>query len=160
MLIALDAMGFHAALDDGTLDDLSRERLRDNLMGLALVSAGQPFIQGDLMVAQEADPEQPAGAMLGIALTPAPHTLLANGWLHLQAVQGMVLGEAHISFDGGAAALINHAVHPLPPGTLPDPTLAGTVGYLHRGRSPPLRAALNGYQPLLTLSGSRPTARR
>ncbi len=128
MLIALDGMGFHAALEDG-LSAESRERLRENWLGLALVSAEQPFVQDDIAVCAVTD-GLPDGAALGISLAPAAHTHLEGRWLHLAAVEGAALGEVMLTFAAGVPALATCALHPLPPTVLPDPTLAGTIAFI------------------------------
>ncbi len=49
-LIALDAMGFQAANISGSLTPESRIRLRDNLLGMALIDAENDFQQDDLLL--------------------------------------------------------------------------------------------------------------
>lgn len=128
MLIALDGMGFHAALEDG-LSAESRERLRENWLGLALVSAAKPFVQDGIAVCDTSS-RLPEGAALGIALAPAANTHLEGRWLHLAAVEGAVLGEASLTFAAGVPALATCALYPLPSAVLPDPTLAGTITFI------------------------------
>jgi len=74
-LIALDALGCHAARVTGDLAADARPKLAANFLGVALVEPGRPWQHGPVCAAAGADESVP-GAALTIALTPAPATRL------------------------------------------------------------------------------------
>lgn len=129
MLIALDAMGYHAANIDGMLSAESRERLRGNLMSMALVDAENTCRDGDVgvVVSRGGFETRP---YLQIELSPSTTMHLDSQCLHLAEVQAGQVGQAVVSLAGGIPELLFANVHELPASTLPDPTIAGTVDFI------------------------------
>jgi hypothetical protein len=151
MLIALDAMGYHAANVDGMLTDESRERLGGNLMSMALVDAERGWQYGDIEVgldnkrelnrrgAEDAEIRGSVGSIfkaeanissLHILLIPQTATGIEGRTLYLAAVQAGQVGQAVVSWAAEHPQLIAAAVHDLPTATPPDPTIAGTVDFI------------------------------
>lgn len=153
-LIALDAMGCTAANVAGVLTPESRLRLRDNLLGMALVDEEHDFHQDNLLLtvpraglytlppavsSVDSGDKQPAAAAhsranihLTISLTPAAATHLSDSTLHLADVHAGQIGTAQISFLTRAPRLIAHAIFDVPPTTAPDPTLAAAVDFIQK----------------------------
>jgi hypothetical protein len=127
MLIGLDALGCHAARAEG-LDENARQRLKDNLLGMALVAAAHPWHYGDgiSVTAQQPDP----AARLSIVLTPAETTYLQGAALRLAVVRAGQVGVVQLSLTEGGAHLLSSEIAQMPSDTLPDPTLAGVVDFI------------------------------
>jgi len=128
-LIALDAMGYHAANVADSLTPESRIRLRDNLLGMALVDSNTDWSQDDLIFTARRGVFQTFPS-LSINLTPASSTQLASNMLHLADVRAGQVGTAQVSFLTGSPRLIAHAIFDLPSNTAPDPTIAATVDFI------------------------------
>src|SRR5690348_17158969 len=120
-LIALDAMGYQAANVTDALTPESRIRLRDNLLGMALVDPPNDWHHEDLhfVVRREGSQSLPASAYppLNINLTPASTTQIASNTLHLADVRAGQVGTVQISFLTGSPRLIAHAVFDVPTNT-------------------------------------------
>lgn len=129
ILIALDAMGYHAANVEGSLSAESRERLRGNLMSMALVDGENVWRDGDIEVGvnQGGFETHPS---LQIELSPSAATRIDSQCLHLAEVQAGQVGQAVVSLAGGSPQLLSAAIHDIPATMLPDPTIAGTVDFI------------------------------
>jgi hypothetical protein len=126
MLMALDAMGYRAARVSLTPQD--RERLRDNLMGMALVDEDAPLIDNNvLFTANEKTGTTQARPDLHIMLQPAERTRLDGNRLSLAAVQAGQIGAVHLS---SRPTIDAHTIFDLPSTIAPDPTIAGTVDFI------------------------------
>lgn len=141
MLIALDAMGYDAANARGMLTAESRARLKDNLMGLALVgdmgtdaknrvptkhddSVGTPLWASAPYSIQD------QGFEITISLVPSSRTRVSNSVLFLADVQAGQVGMVQVTHNNGHFTLQADAIFDLPPDTPPDPTIAGTVEFI------------------------------
>lgn len=125
-LLVLDAMGFHAARTD--LDAASRERLRGNLLGLALLDDEHPRQENDILITAHGRGEPPVRpCTLHIVLAPANETRLDGRTLLLAGVEQGQIGVAQVSDE---PALLHHAVHDLPAAVLPDPTITAAVDFV------------------------------
>lgn len=113
-LMILDAMGYHAARAD--LAPGLRERTQ-TMMGL--VDASHTHIVNDVTFSL-----YPVEAVsLNVILQPADDTCYDGRHLYLAPVRPDEVGVVRLNpFD--------FTVHTLPPGTLPDPTIAGTVDFV------------------------------
>ena len=121
-LIALDGMGFHAARTQGVLTPGLRDKLSGQVQ-MALVDAGHPWRYSDVvLVAEDAKSDGP----LVIALAPADETTFDGRVVRLGAIEGHQVGRVRLR----AGALDGHEVFDLPPGTPPDPTIAGVVDFI------------------------------
>jgi hypothetical protein len=131
-LIALDAMGYHAANVADALTPESRIRLRDNLLGMALVDSAADWSQGDLVFTVRREGSQTLATFppFNINLTPAPSTQIVSSTLHFADVRVGQVGTVQVSFLTGAPRLIAHAIFDLPTDTPPDPTIAATVDFV------------------------------
>jgi len=128
-LIALDAMGYHAANVADALTPESRIRLRDNLLGMALVDTNTDWPQDDLIFTARRGGSQ-AFPPFNINLTPSSATQITSNTLYLADVRAGQVGTAQVSFLTGSPRLIAHAVFDLPANTAPDPTIAATVDFI------------------------------
>ncbi len=126
-LIALDALGCHAARVAGGLAADARLKLDANFLGMALVEPGRPWRQGRLAAVASADESAPDAA-LTIVLAPAPATRLDGRRLHLQAVHGGQVGRARLLLE--PPTLLDAAIGALPAATLPDPTVQAAVDFI------------------------------
>ena len=133
-LIALDAMGYHAANVADALTPESRIRLRDNLLGMALVDSATDWSQDDLIFTSRSRVPQtlPPSTYppFNINLTPASATQLTSNSLYLADVRAGQVGTAQVSFLTGSPRLIAHAIFDLPANTAPDPTIVATVDFI------------------------------
>ncbi|MBI1276700.1 MAG: hypothetical protein GC179_01095 [Anaerolineaceae bacterium] len=144
-LIALDAMGYHAANVTDALTPESRIRLRDNLLGMALVDPDHDFHQNDLLLTARREGSQTfppsaflsprpegegQGVRVSINLTPSPTTHITTDTLHLADVRAGQIGMAQVSFLMGAPTLNAKGIFDLLPDTAPDPTIAATVDFI------------------------------
>ncbi len=128
MLIALDAMGCHAARVDG-LDGAGRERLKANLMGMALVDALHPW-QHERGISVTAHLPDPA-ARLSILLAPAEVTQLDGTTLRLAGVRAGQLGVVQVRLlEHAAVSLVKSQILEMPRDAQPDPTIAGVVDFI------------------------------
>jgi hypothetical protein len=123
-LFILDAMGYHAANVAGELAAEARGKLESQVM-LALVDDAHPHRAGDIVFTTTAATDDDEAA-LRIILAPAERTTLTGDTLRLAGIDGGQAGAVHI--DGGQ--LKAHAVHTLPPHTLPEPTISGAVDFV------------------------------
>lgn len=126
-LIVLDAMGFHAAR--AGLDAAARDRLRANLLAMALVDDDHPWQENNVLVTS--DPGRGGSETLPyalqIALSPASETRLDGRTLWLAGVKTAQVGVVQVN---DVPALIHHAVYDLPSTTLPDPTITAAVDFV------------------------------
>lgn len=129
MLIGLDAMGYHAANVEGVLTDDSRERLKANLLGLALVDAHTPSIENDVALMYKGG-SQTLPYSLCVQLSPAQTTFLDGNHLKLASVEAGYIGSAHVQMTANEPRLVGHGVHEMPRATPPDPTIAGAVDFI------------------------------
>lgn len=147
-LIALDAMGYHAANVANALTPESRNRLRDNLLGMALVDANSDWQDKDITFTANVSrnsfsprPEGEAASVVSergvrvnlpfsINLTPTASTHITANILHLADVNAGQVGTAQVSFITGAPRLTAHAIFDVPPTSAPDPTIAATVDFI------------------------------
>ncbi len=130
-LIALDAMGYHAANVTDALTPESRIRLRDNLLGMALVDIDSDWQQDDLnFTSRRGGSVTLLPSSFTIKLTPASSTQLTSNTLHLADVQAGQIGMAQVSFLTGAPTLNAHGIFDVPLDTAPDPTIAATVDFI------------------------------
>lgn len=128
MLIGLDAMGYQAAHITSTLTEEARTRLRQNLMGMALVDADHPWEADDIVCSSRG--LTGCKSYLNIVLSPANATLLDGNRLQLAAVRAGQLGMAQIINHGGRPVLQAQGQLDLPASATPDPTIAGTVEFI------------------------------
>ncbi|MBI5668535.1 MAG: hypothetical protein HZC41_11065 [Chloroflexi bacterium] len=125
-LIVLDAMGYHAARVN--LDAAAHDRLRANLLAMALVDDDHPWQENAILLTSNG-----RGDLLGrpyalhIVLSPAAETRLDGGTLSLAAVKAGQVGVVQVSNE---PALIHHTVYDLPPTALPDPTITAAVDFV------------------------------
>ncbi len=133
-LMALDAMGYHAANVAGTLDDRNHEELADQVT-LGLVDAGRdwlyrapPVSDGSISVRLRARAD---AARLQIVLSPAERTAIEGNAVYLGAVSAGQVGEALVDLQE-APTLITARVHVMPPDTPPNPSIAGTVEFIEQ----------------------------
>ncbi|MCA0458725.1 MAG: hypothetical protein LCI00_32525 [Chloroflexi bacterium] len=145
-LIALDAMGYHAANVTNALTPESRTRLRDNLLGMALVDTASAWthenIEFTANVTDKSFTPRPEGeaasvfsergvrAGLMISLTPAATTHITDNTLYLADLTVGQVGTAQVSFITGAPRLTAHAVFDVPLTTAPDPTIAAAIDFI------------------------------
>lgn len=131
VLMGLDALGYQAANVSGSLDAEARERMRDNLMGMALVDAENPYADNGLLLSADAarDETQPRPD-LQIVLTPAERTHLEGHILYLAAVEAGQVGAAQVSGLGVHPKIQAHTIFDLPATIAPDPTIAGVVEFI------------------------------
>lgn len=133
-LIALDAMGYHAANIAGTLDDKNRETLAEQVT-MALVDAGRDWLYRVPPVVDESirvrlSPRDDE-ARLQIVLSPAECTSIEGNAVFLQGVCAGQVGEAEVDLQH-APALVAARVHAMPPDTPPNPSIAGTVEFVEQ----------------------------
>ncbi len=129
MLMGLDALGYLAAQVGNNLDAETRARMRDNLMGMALIDAKHPYEDNDVFITADATPVKTSGS-LQIALTPAARTHLQGNMLHLASVQAGQVGAVHVGSVDNRPKIQAHTLFDLPPTIAPDPTIAGTVDFI------------------------------
>ena len=129
MLIALDAMGYHAANVEGMLSLESRERLSGNLMSMALVDAERGWQGGDVTVEISRGGLQ-TRPYSHIELSPSVTTHVDGHRLYLAEVQAGQVGQAVVSFAAGKPHLISATIHEVSSTTAPDPTISGTVDFI------------------------------
>ncbi|MBK8020271.1 MAG: hypothetical protein IPK19_02315 [Chloroflexi bacterium] len=117
MLMALDGLGYNAASVSGFLSEAARQKVEQMgaIVRLALHTVNQPVNHDGLR----------------IGLVPGEATTLdAEDWLRLAAVTHGEVGVAHLDREGGAWRLASSGIYRLPPGQLPDPTIAGMVEFI------------------------------
>lgn len=129
MLIGLDAMGYHAANVEGLLTTESRERLKANLLGLALVDADHDQIENDIVLTCRGGSKTLSNSLV-ILMTPAETTHLDNHLLRLKNVEVGQVGSVQLQRVAGEPRLVGHGVHDLPTTTPPDATIAGAVDFI------------------------------
>jgi hypothetical protein len=131
-LIALDAMGYHAANVNGILSAEGRAKLTDNVMGMALVDGEHVWTDGDLVITH-ADGEVLSATNpynLHIVLAPANRTRLALNTLNLGGVERGQVGTAYIGGMNSDPTLLADAIFDLPSSALPDPTISAAVQFV------------------------------
>jgi hypothetical protein len=129
-LLVLDAMGYHAANATDYLTAAGRVKLAENILNIAVLTAGDVWEQDGIVVTSGDLPEQTS--ILHIALTTADETKLDQQTLHLASVNAGEVGVIDIGPANGNGRLTIHnsALHTLPASTLPDPTIAATVDFV------------------------------
>ena len=131
-LIVLDGMGYHAANIAGTLDRENRDKLAA-IVTMGLVDERDDWLYHvpparDRSIRVTLRPRDD-GARLQIILQPAASTRIEGTALYLQAVGAGQVGEAVVDLRG-APGLLRACVHPMPPDTPPNPSIAGTVEFV------------------------------
>ena len=131
-LMALDAMGYHAANVAGTLDHRNREKLAEQVT-MALVDDGRDWLHRapsvlDAGISVRLRARDDA-ASLQIALSAAERTTIEGNAIFLGAVGAGHVGEALVDLRG-APALIRARMHRMPPDTPPNPSIAATVEFV------------------------------
>jgi len=131
-LIVLDGMGYHAANVAGALDRENRDKLAA-IVTMGLVDERENW---HYHVPPLRDPSirltlrpRHDGARLQIILQPAASTRIEGTALYLQAVDAGQVGEALVDLRG-APCLLRARVHPMPPDTPPNPSIAGAVEFV------------------------------
>lgn len=124
-LLALDAMGYHAA-SAAHLSPQDRERLLGNHPQMALVDDAHPWEGEHLYVTAGASPHSIPAHKLHVVLPPAQGTRIAGQRLRLAPLEYGQVGHAQVA-DG---ALRGWRVLSLPAATPPDPTIAGAVDFI------------------------------
>ncbi len=127
MLLGLDAMGYDAAHTDVLVDEASRERLKANLLGLALVDAAHPWEDDRLRLATSGLPDT---NRLTIRLDPSESIYLSGRVLRLSVLQAGQIGSVVIDNLPDAPTISSIVIYDLPPGTLPDPTISAAVEFI------------------------------
>lgn len=133
-LIALDAMGYHAANVAGALDRENRDKLAEQVT-LALVDAGRdwqyrlpPLSDGRISVRLRAWPD---ATRMQIILSPAAGTFIEGNAVYLGAIGAGQVGKAVVELQE-ATTLIAARVHQMPPDTPPNASIAGTVEFIEQ----------------------------
>jgi hypothetical protein len=131
-LIALDAMGYHAANVCGWLTASDRERLEAAHLQTAQVDDAHPLVNDALVLftGQRVPILPEREAALAVALDPAEATQLDVAALRLGAVESGQVGMARLVWREGQPSLVAQGVYALPLDTLPDATIAGTVEFI------------------------------
>ena len=131
-LIALDAMGYHAANVAESIDDRNREKLAEQTI-MGLVDAGRdwlyhvpPVRDDSISVRLRARDDE---ARLQIVLSPAERIAIKGNAIFLQSVGAGRVGEVLVDLRE-APVLIGEQVHRMPPDTPPNPSIAGTVEFV------------------------------
>ena len=131
-LIALDAMGYHAANVKGTLDERNRGKLAEQVT-MALVDEGRdwlyhvpPVSDDSISVRLRARDDE---ARMQIVLSPAQRIAIKGNAIFLQSVGAGQVGEVLVDLRE-APVLIGERVHRIPPDTPPNPSIAGTVEFV------------------------------
>ncbi|MCK6577505.1 MAG: hypothetical protein L6Q98_05305 [Anaerolineae bacterium] len=117
MLLGLDGMGYDAARVTGYLSAAARAKLATmgEILHLRLLEADQTCDHAGLCI----DP------------VPGEATLLEEGGrLRLTTVEALEVGVAHLNADAKGWRLASSGVYRLPPGTPPDPTIAGLIDFI------------------------------
>lgn len=133
-LIALDAMGYHVANVAGTLDHSNREQLAEQAM-MALVDERRDWLYrvppaSDASIRVRLCASDDA-ARLQIVLSPVETTRVDGNVLRLRCVGAGQVGEAVVDLRGEPALIAAH-VHEMPPGSQPNPSIAGTVEFIEQ----------------------------
>jgi hypothetical protein len=130
MLLALDAMGYHAAHVTG-MAEASRQRLTGQV-SLGLVDAAHvwrfdvPPLRDEGIIISSL----PAPALrLNIRLMPAPHAELTQGTLQLPAVTAGEVGSALVNLRG-EPSLMQHTTYAMPTQIRPDATITAAIDFI------------------------------
>lgn len=128
-LLVLDAMGYQAANVTGFLTEAGRQKLAENLLGMALVDETQAWETGGILVTAREESQSPHE--ICIVLRTGDSTRLDHNWLSLADVQAGQVGVTQIgSAENGELAIQRHEILTVPPTTPPDPTIAATVDFV------------------------------
>jgi hypothetical protein len=130
---ALDAMGYTAANVRGVLaSPADREKLAEQV-ALGLVDDGLRHREGEIVFSLDVAPLTPETS-LNVILSPADATRLEGRRLWLAPVDrgtvGAVTLVAQENANGHPYTLDSFIVHAMPPGTNPDPTIAGVIDFI------------------------------
>lgn len=125
-LLVLDAMGYDAVTVTGLLTPAARDRLPDTLQ-LALIDADSSWSRPDLRVGAARDPDATG---MQVVTRPAETAVMRDGVFYPQRLSATEVGVAQLGLFDHTPELFAHAVHPLPPSTRPDPTIAGAVDFV------------------------------
>ncbi|MEO8610256.1 MAG: hypothetical protein ABI690_20340 [Chloroflexota bacterium] len=135
-LIALDAMGYHAANVTGILSAESRAKLAENAMGMALVDFDHPWQDQGMILSTFSPNMRPSAdtlaglSKLHISVTADTTTRMIGHLLYLARVESGQVGTAYIGGTDSDPQLLADAVFDLPANTPPDPTISGTVDFV------------------------------
>ncbi len=127
-LMVFDAMGYSAANVTSILDAESRDRLKENNIGVALIDDDHPHTDSKSGV-RFGTSRGESDAPLQIILLPSAPLKLVNKILYLPAIETNQVGSVSVSM-GNEPELIEYAVHSLPASTLPNPTIAAAVEFV------------------------------
>lgn len=132
-LIALDAMGYHAANVQGLLADSEREKLKSGV-SIGLVTERYawryfvpPVRDEDILVASVPIP----ALRLCIVAVPSDETKLENRNLQLQSVEKKQVGLVKIELS--TMRITEKNIFTLPKGIKPDPTISAAVELVEEG---------------------------
>ncbi|MBZ0290575.1 MAG: hypothetical protein K8I30_23325 [Anaerolineae bacterium] len=135
-LVALNAMGYHAANVSGILSPESRARLAENMMEMALVDVDYPWEDQGVVLSIFPPSLRPSAdtlaglSKLHISLTADTTTRLVGHLLYLARVEAGQIGTAYIGGTDSEPQLLADAIFDLPANTPPDPTISGTVDFV------------------------------
>lgn len=134
-LMVLDAIGVDAANVTGYLSDTARDKLRDNLMDIALADTVHPFVADKIAFADVPPPAHPHTLHIGFAtgeqtrLAPVEHMGFVYT-LTLQTIARNTIGRARVHVSLTDTRLLAFDVHPVSASTPPDPTISGAVEFV------------------------------
>ena len=123
-LHVLDAMGYHAANVQGYLSAEGRHKLDAQALGVHLVDSGESWGQAGAYITTQPVADNAHG--LHIILAPADSTRMQGRSLYLAALEAGQVGRVVLD----DLNIVEQQVLQLPPGTLPDPTIAATVEFV------------------------------
>ena len=126
MLLALDAMGYHAANVDGALDATEREKLAGHVT-LGLVDGAHDWQSANGEISVALAPSQSI-CRLKVCLSAVDETRLDENTLRLREVSKGQVGVARV--DIAKSLLINADIHIMPSNTPPNPSIAGAVEFI------------------------------
>lgn len=132
-LIVLDGMGFYCVNIDGALDPMNRAKTEE-VVTMGLVDQSHdwtyhipPVTDPSIRVA--VNPIVDEILRLQIDLTPADTTYIEHGILRLADVSAGQVGVVTVDLQG-TATITSTAVHDLPAGTPPNPTIVASVEFV------------------------------
>ncbi len=123
-LHVLDAMGYHAANVEGYLTPEARAKLAKQALGVHLIDSGESWGQAGAYITT--GPVEDDAHDLHIVLAPADSTQMQGRSLSLAALDAGQVGRVILD----DLSIVEQQVLDLPPGTLPDPTIAATVEFV------------------------------
>ena len=132
MLVALDAMGYHAANVGAALGASDRAKLAEQVT-MALIDETHPWtcqlpaMETPIRLALQPDEQDPR-LQIPTCARGSQRTTHGN-CLRLQGVAGGQIGELQLD-PRDPPGIIASAIHDLPPATPPNPTIAGAVEFV------------------------------